>query len=390
MLKKILKFLGVFILVVLVIANAYILISGRTYLYKGIANTYLKGEKGPTIQEYQIFDNRIIKAGNPQAWPKHPLYGKVNPDPSLKHSLDTLQTVAYVVIKDGQLLYEYYNEGFSDTSHSNSFSMAKTFLSALTGIAIGEGKIDSLSVPLHQYIPEYAMDERKNITLKHAITMCTGMDFEESYSSPFTYPAEAYYGTELKSLTMKYKPKHPPGQYFDYQSGNTTLVGMVLEKATGKTISDYLSEKLWTPMGCEQSAFWNLDHANGFEKAFCCLQSNARDFARLGQLYLDSGRWQGKQLIPESYVTQSLQSFANLPEDGYSETFPYYGYSWWLMKYNGKIIPYAQGILGQYIFIIPEHNMVVCRLGKTKGPHSNNGYWYQINETCIDMAVGLK
>ncbi len=366
------------------------MLSGRTYLYKGIANTYLKGRKGPSINEYQIFDNRKVNANVPKPWPKHENYGKVKPDENLKQYLDSLETIGYVVIKDGKLLYEYYNLGFSDTSHTNSFSMAKTYLSAMIGIAIGEGKIDSLNVPLSKYIPEYGTDDRKKITLKHAVTMCTGMDFQESYSSPFTYPAEAYYGRDLKTLTLKYQPKKEPGTYFDYQSGNTTLVGMVLEKATGKTISDYLSEKLWTPLNCEQSAYWNLDHDNGFEKAFCCLQSNARDFARIGQLYLDSGKWNGQQLIPKDYVVNSLKSFAALPEEGHAKTFPYYGYAWWLMDYNGKTIPYAQGILGQYIFIIPEYNMVVCRLGNKRAERSKKGYWYKLNEVCIDMAVGLK
>jgi CubicO group peptidase (beta-lactamase class C family) len=390
MIKKILKVFGYLIVLLLAIANIYIIVSGRTYLYKGIYNTYLKGRKGPSINEYQIFDNRKVLAGNPKPWPLHENFGKVKPDAYLKHYLDSLETIGYVVIKDGKLLYEYYNDGFSDTSHTNSFSMAKTYLSAMIGIAIAEGKIDSLNVPLSKYIPEYGTDDRKKITLKHAVTMCTGMDFQESYSSPFTYPAEAYYGKELKALTLKYKPKKEPGTYFDYQSGNTTLVGMVLEKATGKTISDYLSEKLWTPMNCEQSALWNLDHENGFEKAFCCLQSNARDFARIGQLYLDSGRWNGQQLIPKDYVINSTKSFADLPEEGEPQSFPFYGYAWWLMKYNDKIIPYAQGILGQYIFIVPEHNLVVCRLGSKKGKHSKKGYWYKLNEVCIDMAVGLK
>jgi CubicO group peptidase (beta-lactamase class C family) len=390
MIKKIFKGLGYLIILLLAIANIYIIVSGRTYLYKGIYNTYLKGRKGPSINEYQIFDNRKVLAGHPKPWPLHENFGKVKPDVSLKHYLDSLETVAYVVIKDGKLLYEYYNNGFSDTSHTNSFSMAKTYLSAMIGIAIAEGKIDSLNVPLSKYIPEYGTDDRKKITLKHAVTMCTGMDFEESYSSPFTYPAEAYYGKELKALTLKYKPKIAPGIKFDYQSGNTTLVGMALAKATGKTISDYLSEKLWTPLNCEQSAYWNLDHENGFEKAFCCLQSNARDFARFGQLYLDSGRWNGQQIIPKDYVINSTKSFADLPEEGESQSFPYYGYAWWLMKYNDQIIPYAQGILGQFIFVVPEKHLVICRLGNKKGKHSEKGYWYKINEACIDMAIGLK
>ncbi len=366
--KKIRNFfrgLILFILGLLVVANLFILITGRTYLYKGIANTYLRGRTVPGIDEYAIFENRKVENGVPQEWPSARKYNK-NPLPQkYLEKNKKLETVAFLVIKNDSVRFEQYWDGFGDSSLTNSFSMGKTFVSILTGIAVAEGKIKSVDQPVGDFIPEFSTGENARLTIRHLLTMSSGINFDEDYSNPLAFPAQAYYGTDLKKLLFKYKVTEEPGKIFKYLSGNTAILGMVLEKATGKHISEYASEKLWKPMGAKMPAYWSLDHKDGLEKAYCCFNSNARDFARFGQLYLDSGRWKGTQLVPQDYVLKSIQ-LAGLKDDDGSANLRY-GYSWWILpEYRGHFIFYARGILGQYIIVIPDQKMVIVRLGKKR------------------------
>jgi CubicO group peptidase (beta-lactamase class C family) len=359
---KFLKWFGYTILGILIILNAIILITGRFYLYKGITNTYLKGRSGPSIDEYDIFANRVVETGTPQPWAISKDYNKKSIPAEYLGQIEKYETEAYLIIKNDSLCYEQYWDGYSDTSHTNSFSMAKSIVSMLTGIAIQEGKIKSIDEPVYDFIPSFKNGMDSLLLIKDLLTMSSGMSYEESYTNPFDYPAEAYYGNDIIAATLKYKVVKEPGKKFIYQSGNSALLGYIITIATGEKLSDYASEKLWQPLGAEHPAFWSLDHEGGMEKAYCCFNSDARDFARLGQLYLDSGKWNGKQLIPQNYVLASIKPALS----------EHYGYNWWILNCNGHIVPYCRGILGQYIFVIPGRNMVIVRLGKKRGPVNNN------------------
>ena len=359
--KKILKWL----FLVVIILNALIIFPGKTYLYKAVANTYLKGRGGPTISEYTIFSNREVKASpTPQEWPLSTRYNKKTISENNIHEFEKYETIAYLIVKNDSIIYEQYWDGYNENSITNSFSMAKTFVSMLVGIAIEEGKIKSMDDPVANYLPDYSSEDGKKLTIKHLLTMSSGINFDENYKNPLAYPAYAYYGTDLKELTYKYKITEEPGKVFKYLSGNTELLALTLEKAVGKPISEYASEKLWIPMGAKNTAYWSLDHENGMEKAYCCFNSNARDFSRFGQLYLKNGNWKGKQLVPEQYVKNSIKPADLLTVKGKKNKI--YGYSWWLVDYKNHNLFYARGIAGQYIFVIPDMNMVVVRLGKKR------------------------
>ncbi|HEY6160866.1 MAG TPA: serine hydrolase [Bacteroidia bacterium] len=380
--------------IILVVLNVAILVSGKTYLYKGIWNTYLKGRSGPSIDEYHIFANNKVEASStPWEWPTAKDYNTKKISDKFRSDFERLGTVSYLVIKDDSIRYEEYWDGYSDTSHSNSFSMAKTFVSILCGIAINEGKIKSVDDPVCNYLPEYFPKDKKGnelcgkLTIKHLLTMSSGINFDEDYVSPFAYPAQAYYGSDLESLTKKYTVTTDPGKTFIYLSGNSFLLSRVIEKATGKTLSEYASEKLWKPIGAKSPAYWSLDHEGGYEKAYCCFNSNARDFARFGRLYLDSGKWNTRQIVPMDYVLSSVKPAALLDENG--KPNDKYGYSWWLLPhYKGHDIFYARGILGQYIVVIPDKKMIVVRLGKKReirkgDEHPADLFWY------IDAALEM-
>lgn len=385
---KIFKKIGKGLLIILVVLNLAILFSGRWYLYKAIANTYLKGRKGPSISEYTIFENREVKTGTPQIWhlAKNANSKKI-PDNYLKEFTD-MQTVSYVVIKNDSLVHEQYWDGFGEDSYTNSFSMAKTFISILVGTAIDEGKIKSVDEPVSDFLPEFKEGDNAKLTIKHLLTMSSGINFDEDYVSPFAYPAQAYYGSDIKKLTYKYKVVEEPGKVFNYLSGNSELLGFILEKATGKTVSDYASEKLWKPLGAVHPARWSLDHEGGTEKSYCCFNSNARDFARVGELFLDSGKWNGTQLISLDYVLNSIKCADLVDEEGKKNEK--YGYAWWLMpNYKGHTIFYARGILGQYIICIPDKKMVIVRLGhkreKSTTPHCHTVDVFAYIDAALEM-----
>jgi CubicO group peptidase (beta-lactamase class C family) len=250
--------------------------------------------------------------------------------------------------------------------------MAKSYVSALVGAAIREGKIKSVDQSVSDFLPWFKDGEKKNILIKHLLTMSSGLEWDEAYANPFSVTTEAYYGDNLPSLFEKQKVESQPGKEFSYKSGDTQLLGFIVEKATGKSLAEYAEEKLWQPMGAEHDAYWSLDKQNGHEKAYCCINSNARDFARLGYLYMHKGNWKGKQLIDSSYVDSST-TCANLSFQGGKCDF--YGYQWWVVpEYKGTKVFYARGILGQAIVVVPEWNMIAVRLGKNRGEKVKNHF----------------
>ncbi|MBL7891780.1 MAG: serine hydrolase [Bacteroidia bacterium] len=364
-LKKILKWF----LIILVLINLFILVSGKTYIYKGLVNTYLKGRSGPDIDEYKIFYNREIKAATEITIPNGKDYNMQTIDTK---AFEPYGTVAYLIIKNDSVRYEQYWDGYGENSVSNSFSMAKSFVGALIGCALQDGYIKSLDQPVGDFIPEYKEGENARLTIRHLITMSSGINFDEDYINPLAYPAAAYYGTDIKKLTLGYKVTEEPGKVFKYLSGNTELLGMIIEKVTGKTLSEYMSTRLWQPMGARNTAFWSLDQENGMEKAYCCFNSNARDFSRFGLLYLHNGNCNGKQLVTEEFVKQAVHAAPLLDENGKPNTC--YGYQWWILDYKGHHIPYCRGILGQYIIVIPDKNMVVVRLGHKRSKEKQNDH----------------
>ena len=317
----------------------------------------------PDIDDYTIFENRIVLAGNPEPWP---LAGSYNTKPIPEKYLSVfkeLETVAYIVIQDSAIVFEQYWDGYSSRSLSNSFSMAKSIVSLAVGCAIDDGFILSTDQPVSDFIPSFNGFKGKPLTVKHLLTMSAGLDFDEAYTSPFSATTRFYYGNNLNELTLAMKQISEPGVQFIYQSGVTQLLSLLLEKATGETLSSYVSRKLWSPMGAEENALWSLDKAGGMEKAYCCFNTNARDFARFGQLLLNNGRWNGVQLVSPAYLAEATRPADWLITTNGPERNTIYGYQFWHIRHKGLTIPYMRGILGQYVFAIPEKRAVVVRLG---------------------------
>jgi CubicO group peptidase (beta-lactamase class C family) len=385
---NVLKKIGKWLLIIIVILNILILVSGKLYLYKLLGNTVLQGRMGPSLTEYTIFENREVKTGKVQPWKISGNYNKKSIPESHIQEFEKMKTVAYVVIKDDSIVHEQYWDGFNADSYTNSFSMSKTIVSILIGAAIEEGKIKSVDQPICDFLPEFKEGKNANVTIKHLLTMSSGINFDENYINPFSYPAVAYYGTDINEILKNYKAVEDPGKVFKYLGGNTQLLASILEKVTGKTLSDYASEKLWIPLGAKNTAYWSLDRKGGVEKASCCFNSNARDFARIGKLYLDSGKLNGIQLIPLDYVLNSIKPADMITELG--KKSEEYGYQWWIIpNYKGHYIFYARGILGQYVFCIPDKKMIVVHLGHIRGKRVPNQSHYEDGYHYLDAALEM-
>lgn len=345
---------------ILIIANLAIIISGNTYIYKTLLYNNVD------IDDYKIFENREVNISQPQPWPNAKNYNQLSLPAQLQKALVEYETSAFLVIQNDSVKYEQYWDGYDSTTISGSFSVAKTIVGILIGMAIDEGKIKSIDEPVGYFLTAFKEGKNATLTIKHLLMMSAELDWDESYNSPFASTTKTYYGDDITKLVLATKVVGEPGKRFLYQSCNTELLALVLEKATGKTLSEYASEKLWQPMGAEHIALWSLDHKDGHEKAYCCFSSTARDFARIGNLFLKNGNWKGKQLISEQYVKASVSPAPVLNEES-SQPCNFYGYHWWLANRNGHNIFYARGILGQYIIAIPDKNIIIVRLGKKRG-----------------------
>lgn len=372
MLKKRIKWWQILILVVC-LGNAVLYFSGKWYYYKALVYNYVG------IDDLNLFPSRVIKSGSPQPWPVGSDFNKRPVPDTLQKTIDRYRTVAFLVIKDDSLRHEQYHDGYGTGSLSNSFSVAKSIIGILVGIALNEGKIKSLDDPVYKYYPEYASGENRKLKIRHLLTMSSGLDYDESYTSLTSPTTRAYYDNKLREQMNDLCLKEEPGKRFEYRSSDTQILSFVLQAATGVSISDYASEKLWKPLGAEHDAQWSLDHENGDEKAYCCIYSNARDFARIGKLVLHKGVWNGKRIVSQGFMDEMLTPAPLLNEGENNLT---YGYQWWIREQNGHKVYYARGILGQYIFVIPDQNMVIVRLGHERAEKDSTG-------TPIDLPVYL-
>ncbi len=345
---------------------------------------------GPEIDDYKIFYNRVIEAGKYDPWRKYKKYNDFVIPKERREIIESYNPIAALVIQNEEIKYEEYWEGYTQDSVSNSFSAAKSIVALLIGIALDEGKITNLDQKVGDFVKAYKQGERSKLTIRQVLTMSSGLNWKETYVTPFSTTAKAYYGTNLNSLIESLDVIEQPGVEFEYLSGNTQLLAMIVQSATGKCISDYTSEKIWKHIGAKHDAIWNLDRKNGMEKAYCCFNTNVHDFARFGQLILNKGMWNGDRIISEEYINEATSPKKYLADKLTGDTVDFYGFQWWIINYNGMEIPYMRGILGQYVFVIPEKNAVVVRLGHTRSKEIINHHPKDVYDYLEDAFLILE
>ena len=259
-----------------------------------------------------------------------------------------------VILQDGKIRLERYALGLSDTGRWTSQSVAKSVTSTLVGAAIKDGYIKSVDDYVTDYIPDLKGSAYDSVTIRHLLTMTTGVRWNENYADPNSDIARFYSDPVDPGIdaTVSYMRRLPaeakPGKKWVYKTGETDLLGVLVSSATGQTLSSYLSKKIWAPYGMEQKATWILDRTD-HELAGCCLQATLRDYARFGQFVLDSGLINGESIVPEGWFRAATHAQVPLwPNGGY-------GYQWWIFNNTFE----ALGIHGQMIHIDPARRLVV-------------------------------
>ena len=377
-LKKFLKFILIFF--ALVIAVLYI--TDTDYLIKAVRTIYMKGHTTAFLEDYKKFDNQVIETSTPQPWSNHKDYNTMTITPELEKSNQDWGTVAYVIIKNDSIWFEKYYDEFDEDSKSNSFSMAKSYVSGLLGKAIMDGHIKSLDQPVCDFLPAFCDEKAKKMTVGDLSSMASGTNWDEAYYSPLSITTRAYFDDDLSKVMNGLKVVDEPSQGFKYASGDTQMLAMVIEKATNKKLYNYFEESFWKPLGSENSTLWQVDSEDhDLVKAYCCVASNAKDFARFGKLYKDFGKWNGQQILDSSFVAKSIKPrFPASPE---------YGYGWWLKQHNGKDFFMMRGHLGQYVIVQPEDNVIIVRLGHQKSPDNNTHIFSNDISTYIDEGYKM-
>ena len=382
MMKKFLK-------LTLIVIGALVLliyIFNIDYIFKGVRTIYLTGNNTAFISDYEYFDNREIKSVNPQPWALHKQYNTIDESDKLKELNDERKTKSFLVIKNDSILFEKYYDGHKQTDISNSFSVAKSIVTSMMGKAIMEGKIKGLDQPVSDFFEEYKNGFASELTVGDLASMSSGMKWNEKYYSVINITSESYFTDDLRSVILGQEIENKPGKGFRYSSGDTQLLAMIIEKATGTSLSNYLSKKFWGPMGAENLALWQIDsEESGMEKAYCCIAATARDFARFGKLYINKGKWRDTEILDSSFVELSLNPVF--------DDSPFYGYGWWLYEYEGKKVFTMNGHRGQFVISFPDENIIIVRQGdfNNKGRVSErSGDLYQYISEGYKIATAIE
>ena len=384
---RVVRTLAVACAAVLVLAAAALQLSGHGYFWRALSATYLQGHATAHIDDAGNFAQRTIAAGAPVPWPRDPRYNRDALDPATLAHLTRHGSAAFLVAQDGALLHESYYAPYDADSRTNSFSVAKTITTMQVGLAVQQGIVSGFDAPLTERLPEYAGDARgRAATVAQLSAMKAGHDWSEHYYLPLNITTELYFGGDAAGLVLRQGFERDPGSAFEYSSGSTQLLGVFLQRALaarepGLTVSEHLSRSLWKPLGMSRDAIYTLDREGGIERTYCCVFATARDFARLGQLLLQDGEWNGRPLLDRAFV-QRMRT---------PDLVPYYGHSLWMDLRYAHPFWFMQGHQGQYVIGVPSKRLVVVRTGRfrdkaAKGP---DGITPAEVYRFVDQAVAL-
>ena len=335
---------------------------GYGYVLRGLKSTYFRFEKSAQVDDARFFYNDTIKrSNNPFFWPKSTNYNKKPLSKKLRKTLEDYKTHSFVVVHKDSLLYEeYWDRWGVENNKSNSFSMAKSIVSLVAGIAVDEGFLSGFDQTVKSVFPNLNFHEKNpNVTIGDLLNMSSGLDWKEKYFGPFNITAESYFTKNLSSLIMNLSFTESPGLRYEYQSGSTQLASLMIEKAlidsVGLSFSDFFSDRLWGKIGAENEALWSLDNDGGVVKSFCCFHSNAKDFAKVGRLFLNNGIANNKDTILNNWYFEKIYG-PNIVD--------FYSYGWWKDFSFGVPVYYMRGFLGQFVIVVPDKNLIIVRLGR--------------------------
>lgn len=347
-----------------------------------------------------LFDSTVVnKSDNPHkfAYDLKELpqsYTYEGEEKKISDFLERTHTTGFLVLKDDTVKFEEYYRGNTELSRTISWSVAKSIVSALFGIAVADGDIKSVEESVTDYVPELKGSGYDGVRIKDVLQMSSGVQFDEDYgafnSDINRMSREFAFNRSLLKFISSLKPEKKPGTYNHYVSMDTQVLGMIIKAATGKTITEYTETKLWKPLGTESNATWLVD-SEKMETVFGGFNSTLRDYGKFGRLYLKKGRWGNKQIIPEKWIHDSITPDAPhlMPgENPYSGWVLGYGYQWWIPENSdGEFM--AIGIYGQAIYIYPRYNIVIVK-ASAYPDYNKDGQAMELESIEVFRAIAKK
>ncbi|SUZ83131.1 uncharacterized protein METZ01_LOCUS35985 [marine metagenome] len=311
-----------------------------------------------------------------------------------KKYLDSSYTQGFLVLHEDSISFESYYLGQNKNTRHISWSVAKSFVSALIGIAINEGYIESIEDNIEKYLPELSSSGYNGVKIRELLQMSSGISFDETYSDMNSdinrYWRGFVLGDSQDAFAATLKNKITPGTFNHYVSINTHVLAMIIVKTTGKSLTEYLEEKIWKKIGMENNGYWLVD-GKGMEMALGGLNATIRDYAKMGKLFLDSGRWKGLQIVPEKWVLESTSiNGEHLEATSVHSAHPNigYGYQWWIpgtsQKYGKEEEFMAIGIYNQFIYVNRSTKTVIVKNS------ANKNYYDRFNNPYASKIVAIE
>ena len=347
----------------------------------------------PNETDYKIFPHRVIK-NSPESifyFSKSDtlnnlgkviitFYDELTPNvKTLDDYLEGSKTAVFIIIRNDSILYSKYNEKYQENSIFNLFSVTKTFITTLVGIAIDEGKIKNVDQPITDYLPEFLeKDGFSKITIRHLLLHTSGIKFSDSRLNPLSDNARYYYCRNLRKIVLNAETFESPGLEIHYSSINVQLLALILERATETTLSSYLQEKIWKRIGMQYEATWSLDNKRkgSIEKGFSCLNCTAIDLAKFGRLYLNNGVYANSQIVSQSYIYEATRR-----DSSYGSGLNFqYNFRIGHKQYGSY---YSRGLYGQLVYVYPKRNIIIVMMGEADLKY-NPQFTNEIIEEIID------
>ena len=363
-------------------------ISGHGYIWGGLAETYFRGWNNSNIDDIEFRDLRTISAANGGS----PWMAKNERDLAFTEEElawhEEYMSASFLVLQGDTLIFERYWQGHDHTTVTNSFSACKSIVALAIGLAVSDGKV-RVQDELAAYLPRFAGDGGKGLTVQEVLQMRSHIPFGEDYANPFGFMAKAYYREGIQQLLEPFRVPEVPGVKWKYEGGNTMLLGELMAGLNEGSLSDWVEKRLWEPMGAQHDAFWGLDapdEEGGIERCFASYYATSRDFARFGKLMNHEGNWDGKQLIDTTYMAAMVTPISAMTDECDAS---HYGYQIWLGETQaGEPFSCMEGLRGQMIIAVPAYDLVVVRTGYKKDKRKTSALPSDI-ERVLDMGLRL-
>ncbi len=382
--------IGLFVIFVAALA----VVHGPVAAYRLVVSTF-----DSQIDDYLRYPGRqLVASGSPFSFAvaerelefPNAILQEFGNEGALESILETNDSIAFLAIQGDTIIFERYFQGHTPMSRSQAFSMSKSFTAALIGMAIDDGYLEGVDQSITDFVPELSAAGFDGVRIHDLLTMMSGSSYMEN-DDPFGEHVTFNFTDQLEREILSVGLEREPGTLFRYKTGDNALLALALDRALGsETITEYTQRRMWTPLGMQDDGLWTIDHeGDGLEKSWCCLAASARDFAKLGRLYLNGGIWGDVQLLSAKWIEQS--TIGQVPEsawpDDYAEVGWWnYGYQWWLASREAGDY-FALGKDGQLLYVNPERDLIIVRLGWSPGD-LRVSQWIEIFQRIADQTAG--